>query len=321
MVLLRTSIRGDKKISNELMTFLRAMERADLFVVCGSGGFEDDCRDWNLSTLNTLETAIRYNIPTAMFGQGIGPLNDVDVLARMKKIFPMVKLITLRGGWGSLALLDSLGIDTTHIMTTGDEAIELAFDARQQEPGQGLGINLRVASYTHIKNDLIERIRPTLQNFAKDRNAPMIPVPIAFHPWASDHLTIQKLLKGFDDQSDGGLSLDTPLKVIKQIGRCRVVVTGAYHAAVFALAQGIPVVCLANSPNYVTKFLGLEDLFGLGCKTVFLNEPDISDKLTAAMENAWNSAETVRISLQQDALRQIKLSRDAYFRVSEILSS
>ena len=54
--------------------------------------------------------------------------------------------------------------------------------------------------------------------------------------------------------------------------------TGAYHAAVFALAQGIPVVCLSNSPYYLAKFQGLEDLFGVGCTIVTLSEPDFADK-------------------------------------------
>ena len=79
--------------------------------------------------------------------------------------------------------------------------------------------------------------------------------------------------------------------LIKQTARCRIVVTGAYHAAVFALAQGIPVVCLSNSPYYLAKFQGLEDLFGLGCATVRLSEPDLPARLAAAIERTWNSAE------------------------------
>ena len=45
--------------------------------------------------------------------------------------------------------------------------------------------------------------------------------------------------------------------VIERVGECRVVVTGSYHGAVFALAQGIPVVALVKSPYYVNKMAGL----------------------------------------------------------------
>lgn len=125
----------------------------------------------------------------------------------------------------------------------------------------------------------------------------------------------------YQDDTDGGLSLDTPMKLIEQAGRCRVVVTGAYHAAVFALAQGVPVVCLASSPYYVAKFLGLKDQFGAGCETVFLNEPDVLEKLASPLEAAWQSAERVRMPLQQAALRQIGLSRAAYERCRDLLDS
>ena len=172
----------------------------------------------------------------------------------------------------------------------------------------------------NINGEIIDALRPVLHKFARRHNVPLIPLPIAFHAWASDHLTIQRLLQGFDDQSDGGVTLDTPLKVIRQVGRCRIVVTGAYHAAVFALSQGIPVVGLSASNDYTAKFLGLEDQFGLGCETVFLGAPDASEKLAAAAERAWQSAEKVRLPLQEAARRQIALSQEAYEQIKEKLA-
>jgi polysaccharide pyruvyl transferase WcaK-like protein len=117
------------------------------------------------------------------------------------------------------------------------------------------------------------------------------------------------------------LALATPLKVIEQVGRCRVVVTGAYHAAVFSLSQGIPVVCLARSADYVAKFFGLEDLFGQGCETLLLDDPTFTQKLEAALENAWRSAEEVQLPLQRAAARQIDLSWHAYERVRNLVDS
>jgi polysaccharide pyruvyl transferase WcaK-like protein len=117
------------------------------------------------------------------------------------------------------------------------------------------------------------------------------------------------------------LQLDTPLKVTTQVGRCRVVVTGAYHAAVFALAQGIPAVCLAGSSDYLCKFLGLQDEFGDGCEIIHLGEPDMIEKLDAAMERAWGSAEALRLPLQRAAVRQIESSWRAYRRVEQLVES
>jgi polysaccharide pyruvyl transferase WcaK-like protein len=55
-----------------------------------------------------------------------------------------------------------------------------------------------------------------------------------------------------------------------------VVVAGSYHAAVFALSQGIPVVALVKSPYYVNKMVGLGDQFGAGCEIVRLDEGDVA---------------------------------------------
>jgi polysaccharide pyruvyl transferase WcaK-like protein len=301
--------------------FMEALRNADLLVVCGSGGFADSCRGWNLATLGTIESALRRRIPVAMFGQGMGPLTDPVSSSRGKEVLPAVDLISLRGSRGGMELLESMGVSSPRVLTTGDEAIELAYAARVKEPGSAVGINLRVASYAGTKPEVIQGIASVLQEFARRQEVSLLPVPIAFHEYANDHQTIQRLLAGFDDQSDGGLSLDTPHKLIEQVARCRILVTGAYHAAVFALAQGIPVVCLASSAYYLAKFQGLEDLFGIGCAIVTLDEPDWPNRLAVEMEITWDSVETVRSPLLQSALRQIEASQNAYRHVKDLLSS
>ena len=309
---LRLTIRDRRNVRPDINAFLEAMEHAELFVVCGSGGFTDSTREWNNSTLNTVEEAIRRNIPVVMVGQGMGPLNDPAVLNRMCGVLPKIRLLTLRGGRGGRTMAQSIGLGRAQILTTGDEAVELAYEARSPAPGRAVGINLRVASYSNVNRDMLDKLKPVLHEFARRHNVPLIPVPIAFHAWANDPVAIQQLLKGFDDHSDGGITLDTPLKVIQQAGRCRIVVTGAYHAAVFALSQGIPVVGLSASDDYTAKFLGLEDQFGLGCETVHLDAADASENLAAAAERAWQSAEEVRLPLLDAARRQIELSQRAY---------
>ena len=160
-----------------------------------------------------------------------------------------------------------------------------------------------------------------MQDFARRHNVPLIPLPIAIHFGTRDDLAIKRILIGFDEQSDGGKTLDSPLKVIKQVALCRVVVTGAYHAAVFALAQGIPVVALAKSAYFSNKLLGLEDQFGEGCQTIFLNEPDLPERLKGAIERAWQNADELREPLQTATLRQIELSRRSYERIKDLAAA
>jgi polysaccharide pyruvyl transferase WcaK-like protein len=312
---LRLSVWDGANRSDAFRVFMKAFKETDILIVCGSGGFADSCHDWNLLTLGTMRAAIRRHIPVVMFGQGIGPLHDPLVLSRSSKVLPKVTLISLRGNRGGLSLLESIGVQARNTMTTGDEAIELAYAARADALGGAVGVNLRVATYSHVKSDIVENVGSILQDFARRNNAALLPIPIAVHEHARDQETIRELLAGFDDQSDGGLSMDTPQLLMEQTARCRIVVSGAYHAAVFALAQGIPVVCLSNSPYYLSKFQGLRDLFGLGCAIVVLDEPGWPSNLAAEIESAWNAAPALRLPLLQASVHQIGERRAAYRRV------
>lgn len=306
------------KEAEAVTAFTRALQRADLLLISGAGGFYYGCQWWNLDILDLLEAAVQRDIPVVMMGQGFGPLNDPFVLKRSAKVLPLVNFITLRGNRGSRALLQSLGVPESKIETTGDEAVELAYESRSEELGRGLGINIRFRASAWTDDDDIKSIRPVLQDFARRHSASLIPLPIAMQANTQDDLAIKQILIGFDEQSDGGKTLDSPLKVIKQSALCRVVVTGAYHAAVFALAQGIPVVGLAKSPYFSSKFLGLEDQFGEGCQTILLNEPALPQRLLCAIESAWQTADKLREPLQAAALRQIQLSRRSYERIKDL---
>ena len=214
------------------------------------------------------------------------------------------------------ALLTELGVPRDRVFETGDDAIELALAAPAQVR-TGLGVNLRLAPYTGLDESTVAAIRPAVHAFARARGVPVHPVPIGLHAHAADDHAIRLLLAGLDDASDGGAGLDTPQKVIDQVARCRVVLTGAYHAAVFALAQGIPVVGLAESELYVDKFAGLADAFGTGCTIVSAGKPDLAGRLAAALAAAWDAAPHQRASLRAAAEQQARRSREAYARFFE----
>ena len=300
-------------------TFTAALKRADLVLICGAGGFYDGCQSWSMEILDLVEAAVQQKKPFVMLGQGFGPLSDPLVLKRAARILPHVEFITLRGGTESRSVLRSLGVPEAKMQTTGDEAVELAYAARSTNPGSGLGVGLRFGASATVDEAEVSSLRTVLQGFARKHNVPLIPLPIAIQQYTRDDLAIKRVLSGFDDESDGGNTLDSPMKVIEQAGRCRVVVTGAYHAAVFSLAQGIPVVSLAKSTYFAGKLLGLEDQFGDGCKTILLTEPGWPERLNEAIEDAWRRADELREGLQGAALRQIELTRASYTRVQRLV--
>jgi polysaccharide pyruvyl transferase WcaK-like protein len=285
------------------------------------GGVTDTFLEYAFGVLDTLALAIHWDVPTAMFGQGIGPIQSLELIARSKEILPKIDLISLREGRAGLPLLQSLGVSPNHLLVTGDDAIELAYSSHRKQLGPGLGVNLRAASYSHVNHSYVERIRPVLQEISRLNRAPLVPIPISRVPGEEDLVTIQQLFAGHQDVMVNEEDIDTQMKVIRQIHQCRVVVTGSYHAAVFALAMGIPAVGLAKSEYYVDKFLGLAELFGNGCQVVLLDDINMPIRLRDAIEKVWELAEHLRPELLQAAVHQIKLGHTAYQRLYKITAS
>ena len=294
----------------------------DLFVASGGGYMCDSDKVTALAVLQRLNDAINQNKATVMVGQGMGPIRDPEFCKKASEILPKVGLILVREKSIAPALLQSFGVDPQKIIVTGDDAVELAYDARSDVLGNGIGVNLRIARYTAVGSDHIHSIKPILHAFAKKFNAYLISLPIAHSQNIEtvDAWAIQQLLNGYSQVRTGRLGYASPSEIIKRVSTCRVVITGAFHPAVFALAQGIPAVCIAKSEEYVGKFSTLAEMFGTGCEVIQLDDPSFSEKFEKAFENAWHSAESVRPELLTASMHQIKIGQDAYRRIGELIA-
>jgi len=290
------------------------MDEADLYVACGQATLADVDRPHALRLLRTAGLALARGIPVAFLSQGIGPLTDESILGLTRSVFRSASVVGIREDRVAGTLLENLGIPGDRVFLTGDDAVEAAYVARQGTGGRGLGVHLRIAPLAASEPGTVERLRPILQQFARMHGAPMIPLPVSHRRdgGAYDPATIRSLLAGYADESDGGATTDTPARLIRAAGDCRIVVTGAYHAAVLALSQGVPAICLGRSEYYLQKFRGLVDGFGGGCQVVHLDEPELEQKLRRAMDAAWSQADVLRPPLLEAAARQIASSHAAY---------
>jgi colanic acid/amylovoran biosynthesis protein len=304
--------------------FLDAIDRADLVVVNGAGVITDAFRENALGILTTLDLATRRGIPTALLGQGLGPIDDPVLWQRAAEVLPSVGIIGVRESQSSVPLLASLGVRPERVFVTGDDAVELACSAWRARTDVGssrtprIGVNVRVASYADVATEMLSDLRAALTAAAADHGARMTPIPIAHHGGRMDVDTLRELLTGLGD-ADGGAALETPQLVIDRVGECTVVVTGSYHGAVFALAQGIPVVALVKSRYYVNKMAGLRDQFGIGCELVRLDEGNVAGRIRAAIARAWADADRVRGPLLQAAAEQVERGRRAYARLLDLV--
>ena len=299
---------------------LSALRDCDLVLATGGGYFSDCFADHAWTILDTLEAGMRFGKPAIILSCGFEPIRDPTLSRKMMAVLPRLNLVGCRESLQSPAVVRSFGVAEQQVAVTGDDAVELAFEARPPALGDGLGINLRRADYAGVDAGTIEHLRGTLQQVANGLAASLLPVPISMSG-PSDPDAICALLAGFPTHQDTGQHLAAPEDIVRQVGRCRLVITGSYHAAVFALSQGVSVVALAASPHYMTKLQGLQAQFGAGCSIVPLNRSETNETLAAAIAERWRGAESARSLLLKAAERQVAASRDAYQRVHDIVES
>ncbi len=310
--LIRRKLRMIGYPPDEFDRFFNAICQADLVVANGMGGITDTFPKYALELLDTMGTAQHLGSITAMLGQGIGPLNDPNLRKIASEVLSKINLITLREKKAGLPVLKELGISSQNIYTTGDDAIEMAYEERSHQIGGNLGINLRASGYSGIDGGLISTLKSILQTTAKELDASLTPVPISKVSGEEDLITIYRLLEGYDRIEDLEDELASPIDVIRHIKSCRVVITGSYHAAVFALSLGIPAIGVAKSSYYKDKFQGLADQFGSGMSVVLLDDSRMETTLPEAIKETWGRVESYRETLWGAAEEQIENGKSAY---------
>ncbi len=300
---------------------LRSIVRAVDAVFCSGGGYFADVFPRGAhAILDTLQFAQRNGKPTILFGQGIGPLTDAHLRRRLASVLKGTRLIGLREKYTSLPLLEEMGVPINRIAVTGDDAVGMAYRAHGATLGASLGVNLRIATYSGLVKKHVEAVRNGLEQFLGSTRAPVRVLAIDQSERSDNDLAATaSALPG-----DAGATLssgETPQETIAHTGDCRAVLTGSYHCAVFALSQGIPAVCLAESAYYASKFAGLADQFGRGVWTISASSSDLSSLIATTLSEAWEAAPTLRAFLLHSARQQTLLSMDAYRRAHAIMTT
>jgi len=318
---LRARYRLRRRDSGDLDRFLDSVRHAELLVVTGAGAVNDEYASLAITVLDLVDAVIRRGVPTAMLGQGLGPLTNPALLRRSGQVLPRVDLIGLREGVMGCAILERLGVDRARYVVTGDDALELADRLPVVVKQPKLGVNLRRARYAGIGADAEASVRDAVTAFVRRHDVPAVPVPVSFVPHEADRRSIDAVLGPASTESSP--PDDPPCRpdeVVRLCGECRVVLTGSYHAAVFALGQGTPVVAIAASRYYEQKFFGLRALFGPGCHVVEAGD-DLAGRLGTALESAWATSGDVTVGLRAVARDLVERSRQAYARLRDVVGA
>ena len=290
------------------------MTNYDFYVLTGGGYMCDSDKRFMLKVFDRLEKAVELGIPAVMVSQGVGPLGDSDLIKRGREVLPKIDYIMIREERATLPILDMLNVPRAKVVMTGDDAIEPAYLAHSEIMGNGIGLSLRIAQYTNVNAGNIASLKPLILQKAKQYNAELVAVPIDIND--SDKSYVEEIISDYGKSYSPWGKFDNHAELIHRTSRCRVMVSGTFHAAVFAVSQGIPVIALANSTEYQIKATGLTAEFGEdGCRVINLSDPKFVERFFEAFDLAWSSAENLRPRLLQEAKRQINMGYHAYQKI------
>lgn len=295
--------------------FYSTVRSADLVIASGGGYITDRFPEMVKGVCSVLYLAQKYNVPTAMIGQGLGPLTRPALQKIARRAMRGLNLLTLREKVQGLSIARRLGVRTDRIRVTGDDAIELAYDQRTQLKGNFLGLNVRTAHYANMPASALRQLAQVVQNLLRTlRTQPQL-IPISLHE-DEDATSTSKLILGGQTGIPVGA---TPEEVIRAAGRCRLIITGSYHAGVFALSQGVPVIGLARSQYYLDKFSGLSDQFGSGCEYVYMDSHNAPREIEDKALRLWENADHYCPELLRRAEDQIAWGRAAFQLLGQML--
>ncbi|MGW4241789.1 polysaccharide pyruvyl transferase family protein [Nocardia sp. NPDC004722] len=296
-----------------------AVAEADLVIALGGGYLNDGSRHQAHRTLALLEAAQRQGIPNVLIGQGLGPMGDPALRRRAAEVLPGADLIAVRERLRGPRLLAELGVPDERVMLTGDDAVEFAYRLRRPGIGTDLGVSLRISDSTKVSDSARDTLGTVLRREAAALDSALAPLIVSEHDDEDRRHTLP-LVTGAARTRPAIGRAGTAQEVVRQVSRCRVLVTSAYHLAVFALSQGIPAVAVTASEYYDDKFYGLADMFGAnadaaGLRIVHLDADNLDTELTRAIRQLWESAPELRDTLQQKAVEQIDVGRAGLDRV------
>ncbi|MEC3955829.1 polysaccharide pyruvyl transferase family protein [Nocardia sp. CDC153] len=301
-----------------------ALAASDLVVALGGSYLTDVDPRQAHRTLNLLEAAQHHGIPNVMTGQGLGPIHDPELRRRAAEVLPDVDLIAVREGRYGPALLAELGVPADRILVTGDDAVEFAYRVRRSAIGADLGVCLRISKKSKVSDAARDTLTTVLRREAGDLDVALAPLIVSEHEDEDRRHTLP-LLADATRTRPALARTGTAQDLVRQVARCRVVVTSAYHLALFALSQGIPAVAVTASRYYDDKFHGLADAFDsatadAGLRIVHLDVDNLDAELTRAVRQLWESAPEVRDTLQQRAVEQIDAGRAGLDRVAGLVA-
>lgn len=268
--------RVTSKQREELNQFVNTVQKADILVFTGMGSIHYRSAS-GFNIFNLVGWCLSLKKKVVMMGQGIGPIKKGSRLDKLaQKYLPKVNLIGVREKF-SYENVQAYGLDETKICLTGDDALALShYDTvtpdRTENQLFRIGLNLRTNHQTAFLFEETQSVISSVNAVALDRKYQILPLilnpdssgdqKLVFDDYLFDQcqeLFDEKVLLDYTDQR----KISLPKETIRKIKGTDLVITFAFHTAVFAIASGVPVICVYKTDYYYQKFMGLLSFFDI----------------------------------------------------------
>ncbi len=303
--------------------WLDLLKGADAVIATGGGFLTDSFEEHALSVLTSLSLAQYLHKPTALLGQGLGPIEHAALRKAVTRILGKADLLTLREAVLGPTLLQQMDLQShPGVCVAGDDALEIIPVRMAPQKGLRMGITVRLSSYAGVNDSALEMLSTELQNLRVESagNFEFCPLPIdLLHPGSNDETAAYSLLKALPITSDYQTPSD-PSDVVDLAFTCSVTLSGSYHSALFSIAQGVPVIAVQGSAYYAGKFAGLEAMFPGSIQVFNVNQAQPGD-LQRCLDQVLAIPDSVRCTWVERGSHFRELGRAHYGRFFASLHS
>lgn len=274
---------GVHAVDRDDLPAVAAAIRESGLVILGGGGLFQDYWDVPLETVFTPRSgglpfyagfvllAALLGRPAMLYGVGVGPLRTETGRRLTRAAFGLCQGATVRDP-ESLALLGDLGLDLTGVEAAADPAFGLTpagggrLDVLLAEldlaPGERpIGVALRPWSFGADPEVWEAEVAKGLDGLLAESGDRLLLLPFQ----AAEDLPVHRRVRALLAAPERALLVErrlAPAELAGLVGRCSRFLAMRYHAALFALAAGVPTAALAYDPKVRSLFAsaGLADL-------------------------------------------------------------
>ncbi len=284
------------------------MKKSSLLISGGGSLIQDVTSRKSLSYyLFIIKLAQRAKIKTMLYGNGIGPVLNVDKYPSIARILNKVDLITLREP-GSLKTLEEIGVNTKHTHITADSVFSLIEDTQTKyelphiikSTSEGKHFCVSVREWDNLAQDFKETIAKTCRYIYEKYH--MMPVFIPMQP-SRDNAICREIME-ITNVPSCLIDINSPFnQIIGTIAESEFVIGMRLHILIYSACVSVPVIGLNYDPKVknMMEYMGqsnslpveglkYDELTAL-CDEVIKNRDEIASDLAKIRKNAKIAAD------------------------------